>query len=239
MRLPSARRSCFKARMISVSIANRLDDFSLDIAFESDARVVALFGASGAGKSMTIGSIAGLVRPDRARIVLDDRVLTDTTERIVVSRHRRRVGLVFQDAQLFPHLSVRQNLDYGKWFAPKAEDGLAFDQVVATLGIDHLLARRPATLSGGERQRVAIGRALLSQPKLLLMDEPLSALDAATKDEILPFLQRLRDSLRLPVIYVSHDRREIERLAEHLLLMQSGHVEAAAGLGAPTDAPSR
>lgn len=216
--------------MISVSIAIRLGDFALDITFDSDARIVALFGASGAGKSMTIGSIAGLVRPDRARIVLDDRVLIDTEARIVVPRHRRRVGLVFQDAQLFPHLSVRQNLDYGKWFAPGDGNGLAFDQVVTTLGIDHLLTRRPATLSGGERQRVAIGRALLASPRVLLMDEPLASLDEPRKREIMPLIARVADEFAVPIVYVSHAVEEVARLASDVVVLERGRIAAR---GAP------
>lgn len=218
--------------MISVDISTRLDDFALDVAFDSSARVVALFGASGAGKSMTIGAIAGLVQPERARISLDGRMLTDTEERISVPRHRRRVGLVFQDAQLFPHLSVRQNLDYGRWFAPKGEQGVAFDQVAETLGISHLLARRPATLSGGERQRVAIGRALLAAPRVLLMDEPLASLDEPRKREIMPLIARVAAEFATPMVYVSHSVDEVARLASDVVVLDRGKVAAR---GAPED----
>ena len=218
--------------MISVDISTRLDNFALDVAFDSDARVVALFGASGAGKSMTIAAIAGLGDPSRGRIALDGRVLLDTAHRISVPRHRRRVGLVFQDAQLFPHLSVRQNLGYGRWFAPKGERGVAFDQVVATLGISHLLARRPMTLSGGERQRVAIGRALLATPRVLLMDEPLASLDEPRKREIMPLIARVAEEFETPIVYVSHSVDEVARLASDVVVLDRGKVVAQ---GAPED----
>ncbi len=218
--------------MISVAISTRLDNFALDVAFESAARVVALFGVSGAGKSMTIGAIAGLMRPARGRIALDERVLLDTDERIDVPRHRRRVGLVFQDAQLFPHLGVGHNLTYGRWFAPKSEQGVAFDQVVTTLGISHLLDRRPATLSGGERQRVAIGRALLANPRVLLMDEPLASLDEPRKREIMPLIARVAEEFATPIVYVSHAVDEVARLATDVVVLDRGKV---VGRGAPDD----
>lgn len=218
--------------MISVDISTRLDSFALDVAFDSDARIVALFGASGAGKSMTIGAIAGLSHPSRGRIALENRVLLDTARRISVPRHRRRVGLVFQDAQLFPHLSVRQNLGYGRWFAPKGEEGVAFDQVVGTLGISHLLARHPATLSGGERQRVAIGRALLANPRVLLMDEPLASLDEPRKREIMPLIARVAQEFATPIVYVSHSVDEVARLASDVVVLDHGKVVAR---GAPDD----
>jgi molybdate transport system ATP-binding protein len=163
--------------MIRVDVALKLGAFDLDVAVENDAGITALFGRSGSGKSMTINLIAGLARPDRGSIVLDGRVLVDTENSIFVPTYRRRVGLVFQDAQLFPHLSVRQNLLFGRWFAPKAARTIAFEPVVETLGIEHLLKRKPARLSGGERQRVAIGHALLALPEILLMDEPLASLE--------------------------------------------------------------
>ena len=164
--------------MISVDAALKLGAFDLDVSFQNDAGITALFGRSGAGKSLTINLIAGLERPDRGRIVLDDNVLVDTQSGVFVPSHRRRIGLVFQDAQLFPHFNVQQNLLFGRWFAPKGEAGVTFDKVIGALGIGHLLGRRPARLSGGEKQRIAIGRALLAGPKLLLMDEPLASLDS-------------------------------------------------------------
>jgi molybdate transport system ATP-binding protein len=160
--------------MIQVDVALNLGAFNLDVAFENGGGITALFGRSGSGKSTTISLIAGLRRPDRGSIVLDGRVLADTEARVFVPAYRRRVGLVFQDAQLFPHLSVRQNLLFGRWFAPKAARAIPFARVVETLGIGHLLERKPAHLSGGEKQRVAMGRALLASPDILLMDEPLA-----------------------------------------------------------------
>ena len=190
--------------MIRVDVALKLGAFALDVAFENDAGITALFGRSGSGKSMTINLIAGLARPDRGSIVLDGRVLVDTAASIFVPTYRRRVGLVFQDAQLFPHLSVRRNLLFGSWFAPKTASKVAFGRVVETLGIEHLLKRKPARLSGGERQRVAIGRALLASPEILLMDEPLASLDTERKLEILPLIEFVTrraahpDRLRVP-----------------------------------------
>lgn len=212
--------------MIRVDVALRLGAFDLDIKFENDNGVIALFGRSGAGKSMTINLISGVLRPDRGSIVLDGRVLVDTAKALFVPKHRRRVGLVFQDAQLFPHFSVRQNLMFGRWFAPKTDRAIAFDAVVETLGIGHLLARRPARLSGGEKQRVAIGRALLSSPRILLFDEPLASLDEERKLEILPLIEHLRDEFRIPIVYVSHAVDEVARLASRVVVMDYGRVIA-------------
>jgi molybdate transport system ATP-binding protein len=212
--------------VIRVDVALKLAAFDLDIAFENDAGITALFGRSGAGKSMTINLIAGLARPDRGQIELDGRTLVDTERFIFVPAHRRRVGLVFQDAQLFPHLSVRQNLLFGRWFAPKADQTIGFDRVVETLGIGHLLGRKPARLSGGEKQRVAIGRALLASPKILLMDEPLASLDTERKLEILPLIESLRDNFRIPIVYVSHSVDEVARLAGRVVVLEGGRVVA-------------
>jgi molybdate transport system ATP-binding protein len=213
--------------MISVDVALQLDSFDLNVAFENEAGITCLFGRSGAGKSMTINLIAGLARPDRGRIVLDGLTLVDTEAGIFVPPHRRRVGLVFQDARLFPHLTIRQNLLYGRMFARKAPEQVVFDQVVETLGIGHLLRRRPAGLSGGEKQRVAIGRALLSAPALLLMDEPLASLDIERKLEILPLIETLRDTFGIPIVYVSHAVEEVARLAARVVVLDKGHVIAA------------
>ena len=212
--------------MIGVDVALKLGAFDLAVAFASDAGITALFGRSGAGKSMTISLIAGLARPDRGSIVLDGRILVDTAQRIFIPAYRRRIGLVFQDARLFPHLSVRQNLLFGHWFAPKTARRVAFSRVVETLGIDHLLKRRPSGLSGGEKQRVAIGRALLSSPKLLLMDEPLASLDHERKLEILPLIEALRDEFRIPIVYVSHAIDEVARLAGTVVMLDNGRVVA-------------
>src|SRR5215472_14715642 len=168
--------------MLSVSITHRLGAFTLDAAFDSKGGLTALFGRSGAGKTSLVNAIAGLFRPQRGYVAVDDEVLTDTAIGRFVPAHRRRVGYVFQEGRLFPHLSVRQNLLYGQWFAPKQASGGEFDHIVGLLGIEHLLSRRPANLSGGEKQRVAIGRALLARPRILVMDEPLASLDERRRD---------------------------------------------------------
>lgn len=217
---------------LSVDIRHRFGAFSLEAAFTSDGGVTALFGRSGSGKTSIVRIIAGLTRPDHGHVSLDDTVLADSNRQIFVPRHRRRFGYVFQEARLFPHLSVRQNLNYGRWFAPKSERGESFDGVVDLLGISALLDRRPAKLSGGEKQRVAIGRALLSSPRLLLMDEPLAALDEARKAEIVPYLERLRDETKIPIIYVSHSIAEVARLANRVVVMRDGKVDA---IGAAVD----
>jgi len=200
--------------------------FVLDADFTCTDGCVALFGPSGSGKTTVAKLIAGLEHPDRGRIAVDDHVLVDTAAGIRKPVHQRRVGLVFQDGQLLPHLSVQQNLAYGRYFVPKEAQAIPFDAVVELLGIGHLLAARPATLSGGERQRVAIGRALLAAPRLLVMDEPLASLDAARKLEILPFIERLRDELSLPIVYVSHALEEVARLATIVVRMANGKVAA-------------
>ncbi|HUW73218.1 MAG TPA: molybdenum ABC transporter ATP-binding protein [Methyloceanibacter sp.] len=210
--------------MISVDVALKLGAFDLDVAFENEAGITCLFGRSGAGKSTIISLIAGLVRPDRGRIVLDGRTLVDTGTGTFVPPHRRRIGLVFQDARLFPHLTVKQNLLYGRWFAGRETARAAFDPVVETLGIGHLLGRRPALLSGGEKQRVAIGRALLASPSLLLMDEPLASLDTERKQEILPLIESLRDRFGIPIVYVSHAVEEVARLAARVVALENGRV---------------
>jgi molybdate transport system ATP-binding protein len=212
--------------MLSVAVRHRFGDFVLDAAFDSGAGLTALFGRSGSGKTSLVNAIAGLLRPERGRIVLDGEVLTDTAGGRFVPARRRRIGYVFQEGRLFPHLSVRQNLLYGRWFAPKGGRPGEFDQVVEMLGIGALLARRPARLSGGEKQRVAIGRALLARPRLLVMDEPLAALDEARKAEILPYVERLRDAAGVPVVYVSHAVAEVARLATTMVVLSEGRVAA-------------
>jgi molybdate transport system ATP-binding protein len=215
--------------MLEVDIVCALGRLTLEARFRAAGGVTALFGRSGAGKTSIINAIAGLLRPSRGRIVLDDRVLFDAKRGIDLPRHRRRVGCVFQEARLFPHLTVRHNLLYGRWFTPRGERcrAGAFAEVVELLGIGHLLARRPGTLSGGERQRVAIGRALLAGPRLLLMDEPLASLDHARKDEILPYLDRLRHEAGVPIVYVSHALDEVTRLADTMVVLDHGSVAAA------------
>jgi len=211
---------------LSLSLTHRFDGFTLDAAFEAPPGVTALFGRSGSGKSTLVNAVAGLLRPDRGRIAVDETVLLDTERRIMLPPHRRRMGYVFQDGRLFPHLTVRQNLSYGRWFAPEGP-GADPGRIVDLLGIGTLLDRRPGALSGGEKQRVAIGRAILSNPRLLLMDEPLAALDEPRKAEILPYLERLRDELQLPMLYVSHSVAEVARLATTVILLDSGRVVAA------------
>jgi molybdate transport system ATP-binding protein len=214
---------------IAVAVRHRQGDFSIDAAFEADAHVVALFGPSGSGKTSVLNVIAGLIRPQEARVVVRERVLTDTRQGVFVPPHKRRIGYVFQDGRLFPHLSVRRNLAYGRWFAPRAQHWAKLDEIVALLGIEPLLERSPATLSGGEKQRVAIGRALLASPRLLLMDEPLASLDEARKRETLPYIERLRDELSIPIVYVSHSLAEIERLTSHVVRLESGRVLDSSG----------
>jgi molybdate transport system ATP-binding protein len=189
-----------------------------------------LFGPSGAGKTSVINMIAGLLSPERGRIVLDGEVLFDSARRISMPAWRRRIGYVFQEGRLFPHLSVKRNLDYGRWVRGHANDPTEFGHVIQLLDIGHLLDRRPGKLSGGERQRVAVGRALLMQPRLLLLDEPLASLDAARKHDILPYLERLRDEARVPLIYVSHNASEIKRLATRVVRLESGKVAETGGV---------
>lgn len=212
---------------LDVRVRHRQGSFLLDARFESQGGLTALFGRSGSGKTTLVNAIAGLNRPDDARISLHGVPLLDTGRGLFMPTHRRRIGYVFQDARLFPHLSVRQNLGYGRWFTPRREALADFDAIVAMLGIGHLLDRRPGDLSGGEKQRVAIGRALMASPRLLLMDEPLASLDEARKAEILPFIERLRDQAGIPIVYVSHAVAEIARLATGIVVLAEGQVTAA------------
>jgi len=218
--------------MIEIDIHIARPGFALQAAFAApNAGVTALFGRSGAGKTTIIQAVAGVVRPDRGRIAVNGDVFFDSAARINVPIEARRVGYVFQDSRLFPHLSVARNLRYGERRSRATERPIGFEAVVELLGIGHLLARRPHTLSGGERQRVAIGRALLSQPRLLLMDEPLAALDEARKSEILPYLERLRDEMGLPILYVSHAIDEVLRLADRVVALREGRQIAAGPVG--------
>lgn len=206
--------------------------FDFSVTFQSAGGITALFGPSGAGKTTVVRLLAGLDRPDRGRIVCGDEVLLDTERGIFLPPHRRRVGQVFQEGVLFPHLSVRGNLLYGRFFTKPAERRIAFDPVVKVLGLEHLIDRQPAGLSGGERQRVALGRALLASPRLLLLDEPLAALDSARKQEILPFIERLRDEFGIPIVYVSHAVEEVVRLARTVVRIEAGRSVAT---GTPTE----
>jgi len=225
--------------IIRVAFRGRLGRFDLDAAFALPATgVTALFGPSGCGKTTVLRCMAGLQHLDEGFCAIDDDIWQDRSS--FRPTCRRPIGYVFQEASLFPHLSVKRNLLYGAprdWRTP-GSSGIGFDEITELLGLATLLDRAPRNLSGGERQRVAIGRALLSQPKLLLMDEPLAALDRQTKDEILPFLERLHDTLSLPIIYVSHDMTELERLADHLVLMQDGRILATGPLSELQSDPS-
>jgi molybdate transport system ATP-binding protein len=221
---------------LTVDVRHRLGRFALDAAFESTGRLTALFGPSGAGKSSLVNIVGGLIRPADGRVLVDGTTLIDTRRGVFLPPHRRRLGYIFQEGRLFPHLSVRQNLLYGRWFAPRGERHASLDSVIEMLGIGRLLDRRPDSLSGGEKQRVAIGRALLAAPRLLLMDEPLASLDAARKAEILPYIERLRDEAGIPIVYVSHSVSEVVRLATWVVVMADGKVAAA---GPPRDLMSR
>jgi len=216
--------------MLRVDIAKQLGEFSLQASFESEGRVTGLFGASGAGKTSLVNMIAGLLRPDRGTIAIDGETLDDVAAGIHIPAHRRRIGYVFQDARLFPHLDVTQNLDYGRRMNRLDDDPAQRKRVTDLLDIGHLLDRRPGKLSGGERQRVALGRALLSKPRLLLLDEPLGALDEGRRAEILPYLVRLRDEAHIPMVYVSHDAAEMRQLATQIVLLQGGRVTALGGV---------
>lgn len=215
---------------LEVDVERRLGAFTLRAAFAADGATTALFGRSGSGKTTLLNLIAGLLRPSRGRIAIGDSVLFDAAAGIDVPAHRRRTGYVFQEGRLLPHLSVRQNLTYGRFFTPREERYADFDQVVALLDLGQLLARRPYSLSGGEKQRVAIGRALLASPRVLLMDEPLASLDAGRRGEILYYIERLRDEVKIPIVYVSHAIEEVVRLADTVVLVSDGGVAAAGPL---------
>lgn len=216
--------------MLSVDVEKRLGDFTIAAKFSAASGVTALFGPSGAGKTTVINMVAGLVTPDHGSIRFGDVVLYDSKAQVDEATHRRRIGYVFQEGRLFPHMTVAQNLDYGRWASGWRRDDAERDRVIEMLGIAHLLPRRPGKLSGGERQRVAIGRALLMKPRLLLLDEPLASLDVARKREILPYLVRLRDELNVPMIYVSHHAAELQRIATSVVRLQSGQIVAVGGL---------
>lgn len=212
--------------MLVVDVEKRLGDFVVKAKFTSASGVTALYGASGAGKTTLVNMIAGLVKPDSGEIRIGDLRLYDSREKINVPVHRRRIGYVFQEGRLFPHMTVAQNIDYGRWMSGLSHDEKEYGHVVTLLGLSHLLSRRPAKLSGGERQRIAVARSLLMQPRLLLLDEPLASLDTARKQEILPYLVRLRDDVRVPMIYVSHQADEIRAIANAVVRLESGAVVA-------------
>jgi molybdate transport system ATP-binding protein len=212
---------------VEVEIKHRFGAFALDIAFKTErAGVTALFGPSGSGKTSIVNAVAGLFRPDEGRIVVEGRVVLDTKTGVFVAARERRTGYVFQDSRLFPHMSVERNLRFGWRRSPAPMDEHEIEHVVEMLGLVRLLERDPKTLSGGEKGRVALGRALLSSPDILLLDEPLAALDAARRAEILPYLERLRDETRLPMLYVSHHVDEVARLADEIVVLRDGGVAA-------------
>ena len=221
---------------IEVDVTHRLGAFTLDVSFVSGGRLTALFGQSGSGKTSVVNVISGLIRPDRGRIVVDGTTLVDTGRSIFVPTWQRRVGYVFQEGRLLPHLTVRQNLMFGRWFRLAEQHKISLEDVVGLLGIGDLLQRRPGALSGGEKQRVAIGRALLSSPRMLLMDEPLAALDEARKDEIQPYIEKLRDEYEIPIVYVSHSLKEVSRLANTVVVLRDGRLVA---VGDPAEVLSR
>ena len=217
--------------MLRIDIAKQLGGFRLEASFEAKARgATVVFGPSGAGKSCLLAAVAGLLKADRGCIEIAGETLFDSARRIDRPVEERRIGFVFQEARLFPHMDVRANLEYGRKRRREHAAAASFDDVVALLGISALLERRPRTLSGGEKQRVAIGRALLSNPRLLLLDEPLASLDEPRKAEILPFLERLRDETGIPMLYVTHSMDEVARIADHLVLLDGGKVSADGGL---------
>jgi molybdate transport system ATP-binding protein len=215
--------------MLAIDVEKRLGHFFLSARFETGSGVTAVYGPSGAGKTTLVNMISGLVAPDRGQIAIDGTVLFDSAQRINLPPHRRHIGYVFQEGRLFPHLSVKHNLDYGRRMCGLPPDLAQSRRIVDLLDIGHLIERRPGKLSGGERQRIAIGRALLMRPRLLLLDEPLASLDVARKREILPYLQRLRDQVGVPMVYVSHQAAELRRIATAVVRLAGGRVEATGG----------
>ncbi len=210
--------------MLDIEVRHAFGGFALDVRFEASPGATVLFGRSGSGKTTIVNAVAGLLKPDAGRIAAGDWVLFDSARGINLQPRHRRIGYIFQEGRLFPHLTVRQNLLYGAWFAPKDAPREDMARVVDLLGVGHLLDRRPGALSGGEKQRVAIGRALLSAPRLILADEPLAALDEARKAEILPYFERLRDEVAVPILYVSHSAAEVARLATTVVMLEQGRV---------------
>lgn len=210
--------------MLDVDVAGQRGAFNYALSFKSEANVTALFGVSGAGKTTLIDAISGHVLPENGRIAVDDSVFFDTVNRKNINVRKRRVGHVFQDPRLFPHMNVKRNLTYARWAGWRSKKAASFDDIVEMLGLEDLLTRMPVSLSGGERQRVAIGRALLSDPRVLLMDEPLTGLDHWRKMEIMPYFERIANEGGVPIVYVSHDLDEVVGLADHMVLMEKGRV---------------
>ena len=213
--------------MLSVALRHGFPGFALDVAFEAPPGITVLFGRSGSGKSTVVNAVAGILTPEAGRVAVNGRVLLDRGAGVNLPPHRRRLGVIFQEGRLFPHLTVRQNLLYGQRFLPRGVPREDLSRIVELLGIGPFLDRRPGRLSGGEKQRVAIGRALLASPALILADEPLAALDEARKAEILPYFERLRDEVSVPFLYVSHSAAEVARLATTVVALEAGKVTAA------------
>jgi molybdate transport system ATP-binding protein len=211
---------------LKAEIRHTFERLTLDVRLDLNGGLTALLGPSGAGKTSVLNVIAGLLRPDFARVEIDGVAVADPARGLWVPPLERQIGYVFQDSRLFPHLTVRQNLAFGRWFAAKRDGGIGMDEVTDLLGLRALLHRHPGKLSGGERRRVALGRALLSHPRLLLLDEPLGSLDVARRQEILPYLDRLIAELRLPMIYVTHDWAEIQGRAQQVVYMDHGTSRA-------------
>lgn len=224
---------------LSVRLTHQLPRFQLQVDFAVPAGLTVLFGRSGSGKTSVINAVAGLLRPDQGQITLAGETVFDSARALNLPTHRRQLGYIFQDARLFPHLSLQQNLHYGRWM--RHADPKLHAHVIEMLGLGALLARRPAQLSGGEKSRVAIGRALLSGPRILLADEPLAALDEARKSEILPYFERLRDEFNIPILYVTHSPAEVARLATTVVALENGRSVAVGTatdiLGDPTITP--
>jgi molybdate transport system ATP-binding protein len=212
---------------IVVDVHLRRQDFALDAAFRSDAKLTALSGPSGSGKTTIVNIIAGITKPDAGFVSVGGRTLLDTKRGIALPVHKRAVGVVFQEGRLFPHFNVRHNLMFGRWFARRGPRHAQFEDIVRLLGIAHLLERRPASLSGGEKQRVAIGRALLADPEILLMDEPLASLDETRKAEIYPYVERVRDAFGTPILWITHSEAEITRLAAHVVRIADGRISSS------------
>jgi molybdate transport system ATP-binding protein len=227
---------------LSVQLSQSFESFDLDVGFDVPEGLTVLFGASGSGKTTVVNAVAGLSRPDVARISAQGRVLVDSTSDVFLPAYRREIGYIFQEGRLFPHLTVQKNLLYGRRLARHRTDGVSFDRVVELLGLSDLLTRQPKHLSGGEQQRVAIGRALLARPKMILADEPLAALDEPRKAEIMPYFEMLRDDFSLPILYVSHSIAEVARLATTVVALENGRVTrvgpAAEVLGDPAFKPA-
>ncbi len=217
--------------MLLAHMRKKLGRLEIDVAFQSEkARVIALYGPSGAGKTSVISMIAGLIRPDSGSIRLNGAVFYDSDKKTNMVPEKRRIGYVFQDGKLFPHLTVKSNLEYGMKLISRSDRKVGFDEVVSLLGIEQLLGRRPGKLSGGEKQRVAIGRALLTSPRLLLMDEPLASLDSSRKNELMPFIKKLRDQYQIPIVYVTHSQEEIFAVADGVVVMEAGRVKSSGNL---------